>query len=227
LPLTSSDLAAAAVAENREEMISAVNELMLGLGISAAPLNDPAVPLWMKQEALQGALGYVCGFFRRFGDIEEAGFNRPLETLLIALVDLERGTLPALLKPRRAGHAPSMSYAKQALVIHAAVALEELMNLGLRRAAGSQAVAREIKLAGISLTGRKPVTAERVVDWRDQLNAGSGAMPEFAVEIWRRLQARKRSDGSLRPVPGADQIVLQNFRRILDRLARNLKTPPS
>jgi len=63
MPLTSSDLAAAAVAENQEEMVSAVNELMRGLGEAAAPLNDPAVPLRMKQEALQGALAYVHNFF--------------------------------------------------------------------------------------------------------------------------------------------------------------------
>jgi hypothetical protein len=227
VPLTSSDLAAAAVAENQEEMFSAVYDLMLGLGEDAVLLNDPTTPFLLQQAAVKGALGHVCAFLRRFGDIEEAGLNRPLETLLIALLDLEGGTQPELLKPRTAGHAPSRSPGKQALVFHAAFALDQLMDLGLSQADGAQAVARQIKLAGISLTGRKPVTAKRVVDWRDQLNAGPGAMPGFVVEIWRKFLARKRSDGSLRPAPGADRIVLQSFRRILDRLATNLKKPPS
>jgi hypothetical protein len=227
LPLTTSDLAAAAVAENQEEMFSAVYDLMLGLGEAAVLQNNPATPFLLKQAAVKGALGHVCGFLRRFRDIEEEGLNRPLESLLTALVDLEGGTQPELLRPRRAGHAPSMSYGKQALVIHAAFALDALMGLGLSQAAAAHAVARQIELAGIPLTGRKPVTARRVVDWRDRLNAGPGAMPAFAVETWRRLQAQKRSDGSLQPVPEADQIVLQHFRLILDRLATNLKKPPS
>jgi hypothetical protein len=155
------------VAENREEMFSAVYDLMLGLGEDAVLLNDPTTPFRLKQAAVKGALGHVCAFLRRFGDIEEAGLNRPLETLLIALLDLERGTQPELLKPRRAGHAPSRSPGKQALVFHAAFALDQLMDLGLSQEEGAQAVARQIKLAGISLTGRKPVTANRVVDWRD------------------------------------------------------------
>jgi hypothetical protein len=227
LPLTTSDLAAAAVAENQEEMFSAVYDLMLGLGEAAVLLNNPEAPFRLKQAAVKGALGHVCGFLRGFGDIEGAGLNRPLETLLTALLDLEGGTQPELLKPRSVRHAPSMSYGKQALVIHAAFALDQLMGLGLSQAAGAQAAARQIELAGIPLTGRKPVTARRVVDWRDRLNASPGVMPGFAVKIWRRLQAQKRSDASLEPVPGTDRIVLQRFRLTLDRLATNLKKPPS
>jgi hypothetical protein len=208
-------------------MISAVNELMQGLSDTAAPLSHPAAPLRLKQAAMKGALGHVYAFFRKFGDIEETGLNLPLKMLLTALADLEGGTQPALLRPRRARHAPSMSVAKQTLAFHAAHTLDQLMEFGLSREAGAQEVARQIELAGISLTDRKPVTAKRVADWRDQLSAGPGAMPGFVVEIWRGLPARKRSDGSLRPVPGADQIVLKNFRRILDLLAANLKNPPS
>jgi hypothetical protein len=79
-----------------------------------------------------------------------------------------------------------MSCAKQVLVFHAASILDELMKLGLSRADGAQAVAQQIELAGIFLTGRKPVTAGLVISWRTRLHAGSGAMPDFVVEIWRR-----------------------------------------
>ena len=103
MPLTSSDLAAAAVAENREEMFSAVYDLTLGLGEAAVILNDHAAPLRLKQAAVKGALGHVWTFFRKFADFEEAGLNWPLETLDIALMDLELGTQPELLKPRRTG----------------------------------------------------------------------------------------------------------------------------
>jgi hypothetical protein len=231
MPLTSSDLAAAAVAENREEMIAAVKELMRGLDIQAAPLNNPAVPLWMKQEALQGALGYVHNFFRKFADFEEKGWNGPLETLLIALVDLESGALPALLKPREVGGTP-MSYARQILAHHAALVLDELMNLGMSRAAGAREVAKEIGRADISLPSgkekKKLVTAGLVISWRDRLNAGWDAMPDFIVEIWRRRQDRKPSRrGSRRGsqvVPPGARIMLQRFRQRMDRLAANLKT---
>jgi hypothetical protein len=91
------------------------------------------------------------------------------------------------------------------------------MNLGLSRAAGAQAVAKEIEQAGISLPGgkKKPVTADLVISWRDRLNAGPGAMADFIVEIWRR-----------QPAPGSPtpQSVLQNFRQKVERLAANLKT---
>ena len=224
MPLTISDLAAAAVAENREEMVSAVNDLIRGLGVAAQPLNHPSAPFRLNQAAMKGALFSVCVFFRKFGDIEAAGLNWPLEMLLIALLDLEGGTQPALLKPRRAGHAPPMSYAKQVLAFHAASALDELMNLGLSRAAGAQAVAQQIKLAGIPLTGRKPVTARLVISWRDRFHAGSDAMPDFMVEIWRRQPARKPSAPGLRPGSPAARIVLRHFRQKVERLAANLKT---
>src|SRR5215472_9831698 len=145
MPLTSSDLAAAAVPENREEMISAVNDLMRGLGKAAMTLSEPRAPFQWKRAAMKGALGSVWTFFQKFADFEEAGLNWPLETLDIALMDLEAGTLPALLKPlRRARGALPMSYAEQTLVRHAALVLGELMNRGLSRADGARAVAKEI-----------------------------------------------------------------------------------
>jgi len=232
VPLTSSDLAAAAVAENQEAMISAVNELMRGLGISAAPLNDPAVPLRMKQEALQGALAYVHNFFRKFADFEEKGWNGPLETLLIALVDLESGTLPGLLKPREVGGTP-MSYARQILAHHAALILDELMNLGMSRAAGAREVAKEIGRADISLPSakeeKKLVTAGLVISYRNRLNAGWDEMPDFIVEIWRRRQkdrkpSRRGSRRGSQVVSPDARIMLQLFGQRMDRLAANLKT---
>ena len=236
MPLTSSDLAAAAVAENREEMFSAVYDLTRGLREVTVILNDPATPFRLKQAAVKGALGHVWTFFRKFADFEEAGLNWPLETLDIALMDLELGTQPELLKPRRTGTGgtPPMSYAKQTLAHHAAFVLGKLMDLGMDQKVGAQAVAKEIGQAGISLSGGKKnpgVTADLVIRWREQLNAGPGAMNDFIVEVWRRHQKQKDRKpsgpgsrrGSQVDSPAA-RIVLKRFRQRMERLAANLKT---
>jgi hypothetical protein len=217
LPLTSSDLAAAAVAENREEMDSAVKQLVAGLGEAAKVLNNARAPFQLKRDAMKRALGHVWAFFRKFADFEEAGLDEPLEMLLIALLDLERGTQPELLKPRRAGHAPPMSYAKQTLALRAAVALNEQMRLGLDRDAGAEVVARQITLAGIRLPNGKPVTDKLVISWRKQLQASSGAM----AGSW--LRVRKPSAPDLRPGLPVARIMLRHFRQRMERLAVNLK----
>jgi hypothetical protein len=169
-----------------------------------------------------------------FGDIEEAGLNRPLETLLTALLDLELGTLPKLLEPRRTVGQPPMSYARQMLTYFAAFVLDELMDLGMRREAGAQAVAKEIGQAGIFLPGeqKKSVTARLVISWRDRLNAGPGAM-DFIVEIWRRrpesqairawLSARFAGCLTCRP-DRAPALPAEN--RSLGREPGNLSDPP-
>ena len=123
-----------------------------------------------------------------------------------------------------------MSYARQTLAHHAAFVLGELMDLGMSREAGAEAVAKEIGQAGIFLPGeQKPaVTADLVISWRDRLNAGPGAMDDFIVEIWRRRPDRRPSGpgsrrGSQVDSPAA-RIVLKRFRQRMERLAANLKT---
>jgi hypothetical protein len=131
--------------------------------------------LFDKSAADQGrvsvifSLTAITEFLRSVGGPEDAVMYVPLHQLQYGLNDLEAGKVPDLLKPTPIEHRPPDSKADEAFRGFAAVAMELLILGKVPRKQAAERVARVLARMGYA-AGGKPITAQRVEDWRDRIH---------------------------------------------------------
>jgi hypothetical protein len=106
----------------------------------------------------------------------------PLQHLVLALTDLDKGVRDELLRPIKLGHQGAVPTQRQGFRLRAAVAMEMLMGSGEKKLVAANTVAR--RLASVSLEAR-PLTGTMVENWREQvMTAPSRSLP---AERYRRM----------------------------------------
>jgi hypothetical protein len=84
--------------------------------------------------------------------------HRLFSILIEALVDLETGTVAPILQPRNFNHRPPDSLQRRLLKIRAAVAIDLLMESGLRRQAAATKVANTLDHLSLRITKKRKLT---------------------------------------------------------------------
>lgn len=168
------------------------------------------------------SLTAVSDFFRSIGGLDPL-VQLPLHQLQYALNDLERGILPELLTPRKIDHRPPDSSSDAAFRALAAVAMDLLMLGKVSRKEAARRVARSLSNMGYAISPTKPITAQRVEDWRDRIRE------ERPAEAPPTARFHRLKDQALQRFP-QDPIAAAEF--LLHRLPavvppRNPEKPPS
>ena len=120
------------------------------------------------------ALWAVIDFLQAFDDFHSAGLERPLVSLATALLDVDKGTVHPMLRPKRGrkrGQSPSTIEMTRFRVM-AAVAMTLFMKNGSPKNLAAQRVARALDNAGFKRAGGRPITAQTVAGWRDRVSGG-------------------------------------------------------
>jgi hypothetical protein len=140
------------------------------------------------------SLTAITQFLRSVGGSEDAEMYVPLHQLQYGLNDLEAGKVPDLLKPTPIKGRPPDSASDTGFRAFAAVAMDLLMDGDVRREEAARRVARELTAMGYMASATKPITAQRVEDWRDRIReerpaeyAPAGRFDRVKQELMRQF----------------------------------------
>jgi len=179
-----------------QQQLLALRDILLSL--SGAADGDTSTP----GEARDAVFKSVFVLRQFFGGID--GFQdaiRPLDVLIKASVDLDRGHLPALFKPRKLKGAPRGKLASDTIRVFVLVAVDLYVATGMTVEAALKRVVSEYSRAGV-----KMVSASAIRDWRSRC---TDQQPD---DRWMVISARVRE---LRAKTNGQGTVLvaQNFIR--------------
>ena len=154
-------------ADTDPTIASQLSRLRLGLTAAVKHFNSSADD--HGRIGIQLALFEVDLFLRALLGSQNASMFMPLNQLRYALIDLDRGKVVPLLRPKKPENRPKDSSAKEALRSSAAVAMEFYMKAKVQRKQAARNVAKRLSEMGYEHSRGKQITAQHVEDWRDRV----------------------------------------------------------
>lgn len=154
---------------------------------------DPG--LYPMLEALKATVDFLDGFQPLRGAGRGVGLTRPLWDLMLALHDLERGHTHPVLRADQTGKRGSASH-YQAVTAWAAIYMDALTINGKSNSEASRLASIELTDVDVSQGNRRnSVEPKTVAGWRNELNAGRGAvLAQAAWDHYIRQRAAARTN---------------------------------
>ena len=131
------------------------------------------------------ATGAAVEFIMGIERLKKQNLAWPLAMLMGALNDLDDGKQPPLLAPVIYGNRPPDSHAVQSMRAYAALTMDWLMRLGLKKMDAAAKVAGALDGTGCSFGQHRGSPAKTVASWRDRLKQGRALA--FETSVWRDL----------------------------------------
>ena len=136
-------------------------------------------------------------------DDECAAAALRISALVHGLADLDAGHVSALMQPSKKVGRPRTPARDQMIMATAALAMEAEMRRGLSRQQAADRTARLLAVARVRVgrSGDKPITAAKIAEWRDVLNAGPKDSQDWSIAEarWRLVLDRLNLGAPLAP----------------------------
>lgn len=158
----------------------------------AAAIFDPSAPNVGRKSIILSLLA-INDFLTAVG-IQDKAVHLPLNELIYALEDLNRGRVRPLIQKAKVAHRSKNSVAEEFFRTLAAAAMDLHMMEKVRRKEAARIVARELTKMGYRHPTAGPIKAQHVEDWRDRIL-------EAAPRSEPRRQFRRAKEAAMRPFP--------------------------
>lgn len=129
--------------------------------LSELAMGDVSTPGQSRDAVFKSVL-LIRNVFNAIDGFQDA--VKPLDVLIKATVDLDRGHLPPLFTPRRLKGAPKDTFAADTLKVYALVAVALYVRAGLKVGCAIKRVVSEYSRAGVKIA-----TASTIKNWRSLL----------------------------------------------------------
>jgi len=152
------------------------------------------------------SLGAIGDFLRGTVGPEDGSVYKPLNQLIYALIDLERGKESELLGPAKISHRPRDPLAELAFRAFAAAAMDLLVLGKMPRKDAARRVATSLHRTGYRQSSGRAISAQQIEDWRDHFRAERPSEDEPTARFHRvkqQLLALHPSD----PVSAAEHLL--------------------
>jgi hypothetical protein len=116
----------------------------------------------------------LVGIIKLLADLfpNEPSLQLPLNELLYALADLDRGKIAPLLKPAKVAHNPGNTLSEGLFRAIPAAAMDRLVAGKMSREEAARRVARSLSRMGYKNSSGAAITGAQVAKWRENMMAG-------------------------------------------------------
>jgi hypothetical protein len=180
----------------------------------ARPTIAPDVPAQKLREELDGNLKFILK--HADGDKDRAAriravetltmlnqflrdlgvtpsLTRPLDDILDAFVEADRGHLLPLFMPKKIAHRPPLELKQLWIMMKASLAIDLLMKANKTKEQAAREVAKQLRKYGIAIEGNLDKQDwETVVGWREKLRKASGHPDVVWCSSFYKLQKEAR-----------------------------------
>lgn len=158
----------------------------------AAAIFDPSAPSAGRKSAIFFLVA-INDFLLAAG-LQDKSIYLPLNELIYALEDLNRGRVRPLLQKAEVAHRSKNSVAEEHFRTLAAAAMDLHMTEGMPREKAARLVARELTKMGYQHPTAGVIKGKHVEDWRDKIS-------EAAARSELKRQFRRAKEAAMRPFP--------------------------
>ena len=153
------------------------------------------------------ALACVIEFLNADATVMDAGITNPLSVILNALHDCRRGGRPPLLfnRPRASGRPTDQTF--DAVKAAAAMGIEVLLSVRVKRVEAGQYVAGEARKLGLRRPDGKEISGRAVLGWHERIETSES---EVGAEVFKQL---KEAGATRKPItdPKQAQALAREF----------------